>query len=225
MPAFRSPKELMRQTMESRCAAHLGRSIIFGLWLATAYLAVFYTVLLWFGPDRLHHSLGDRLYNSLFPNGGFLLLLGMLLVVAIWALPLAAFGGLSAMVLRLLPRRAPGHRLVLRALLLGATATALLHLGSLDGWPDLTYPYLLGDDTEFAPGYSAVGFWRVRAGMTPDEVVSLVGEPLERYPIQGHPNEEGWRWTRSPHSADYRVRVVRFRDRRVSERFSEYYVD
>ena len=99
---------------------------------------------------------------------------------------------------------------------------ALLTL-PLDGWPWLLEPLIVGDDTEFAATYSPIGFWMIRRGMTSSEVLRCAGEPLERYPLAA--GGEGWRWSRSPHSRDYRVRIVRFSDGRVVDKRSELYID
>ena len=63
----------------------------------------------------------------------------------------------------------------------------------------------------------------MRAGMSSDEVVRCIGEPLRRYPDAA--GGERWLWTRSPHDSSYRIRAVLFRDRRVVRRESEFYVD
>jgi hypothetical protein len=210
----------------TRRARYIGWCLIAGSWALAIYLIAFYVVLLSFGPDRLCRALGSSLYNQVFPNGGFFLVATVLLLGAIWALPLGLLSAVAALLLRLSAAFKPsGRQRLVASLCAGLTLTLALHGGSLDGWPALAFPYLWADDTEFAANYSAMGFRRVRAGMTPAEVLRLAGEPLERYAIPDHPGEEGWRWSRSPHSADYRVRVVLFRDGRVTERFSEYYFD
>jgi hypothetical protein len=97
-----------------------------------------------------------------------------------------------------------------------------LHLLSLDGLDGLFFEAVTPDDTAFSAGYSALGFCRVGEGMTPEQVERLVGAPFERYSTT---NGTGWRWTRSPHDSNYRVRVVLFVNGRVSEKLSEYYLD
>jgi hypothetical protein len=129
-------------------------------------------VLLWFGPDRLYRPMGSVLYNRVFPVGGFLLVATVLLVSATWALPLDVLSGVTGLLLRLSAFKLQGRRLV--SSVCGGTAlTAALHFGSLDGWPALVFPYLWEDDTEFAREYSAIGFWRVRPGMSEAEVIAL----------------------------------------------------
>ena len=95
----------------------------------------------------------------------------------------------------------------------------------LDGWPDPLLALVFGDDTEFTSAYSAWGFWTVRRGMTTEEVLARVGPPLERYSVSRHPNQTGWRWTRSPHDSSYRIRAVIFENEKVAHKYSEFYVD
>ena len=97
-----------------------------------------------------------------------------------------------------------------------------LHVLTLDGLDGAVFKSLTPDDTQFAAKYSVLGFWSVRKGMTAEQVTALVGPPLEQYRRDG---DYGWRWSRSPHDSNYRVRVVIFRRGRVFEKFSEYYVD
>ena len=65
-------------------------------------------------------------------------------------------------------------------------------------------------DTQYAPGYSAIGFMGVRAGMSEQRFVELAGDPLEVYAIPQDPGLVGWRWTRSHGDTNYRLRVVLF---------------
>ena len=109
--------------------------------------------------------------------------------------------------------------------LMGLACLALLvsfHALTLDGLDGLVFKLVTPDDTQLAARYSAIGFWRVREGMTPAAVERLVGPPLEKYKVVGG---TGWRWSRSAHDSNYRVRVVIFVTGRVAEKFSEFYVD
>ena len=206
-------------------ARYLGYGVIVSSWAVLAYLVAYYAVLLAFGPDRLHAALGAGAYNRIFPPGGFTLLLSILVLGVVWAIPFGLFFvGVAGMARWVAPRKPLRWRLRAAAAV-AVPLTAALHFGSLDGWPWAAFPYVVGDDTHFAPGYSALGFWNVRAGMTAEDVVARAGEPLERYPIDGHPDEEGWRWTRSPHSSHYRIRSVLFRQGHVVERSAEFYWD
>lgn len=81
----------------------------------------------------------------------------------------------------------------------------------------------LGDDTEYAPGYSDHGFRRIRIGMTEQEVLSLVGPPLARGPMRG--TNQTWVWSRSPSDGNYRVRTVIFENERVSKVNHGFHLD
>jgi hypothetical protein len=119
--------------------------------------------------------------------------------------------------LRRLPRR-----FIIASAAASLAFLLLVHVLTLDGLDGLFFEAITPDDTQFVSGYSALGFWRVQEGMTVEQVRQLVGAPLERYPIA---NDTGWRWTRSPHDSNYRIRAVLFVNGRVSEKLSEYYID
>jgi hypothetical protein len=98
------------------------------------------------------------------------------------------------------------------------------HAVSLDGVSGTLWSLAFEDTTEYAPQYSALGFWRVRKAMTERQVAALAGQPLERYAVAS-PALYGWRWSRSSKDGSYFVRVILFRNGRVVEKYSEFYVD
>jgi hypothetical protein len=202
----------------------IGWTLIAAIWFVGAYLIVYYSVLAYFGPDRLHGLLGDGAYNAIIGMGGITLLLYALILVVVWGAPFAIFRFSAATFLRLVWPSGPRRGLLRTATVVSLLATASLPLVLLDGWPDPLWVLGFGDDTEFAAGYSAWGFLRLKDGMTVDQVLAQVGPPLQRYPIYGHPEEVGWRWTRSPHDSSYRMRGAVFKNGRLSEHFSEFYV-
>ncbi len=193
-----------------RLAQGVGRCLIGLLWVFATYLLLHYALLLYFGPDRLNALLGGQAYNALFPMGGFNLLILLALLAIVWGGPAAICGFLVAGGLWLVAPRWTVASRIRAAAIAGLMMTAALPWVLLDGWPGPLWAFAFEEDTEYAPTYSAFGFWQVRPGMTRDQVLASAGEPLERYRITGHPDEEGWRWTRSPGSRSYRVRVVRF---------------
>ncbi len=95
---------------------------------------------------------------------------------------------------------------------------------ALDGGGGCLTPLVFREDTEYASGYSAPAFQQLRLGMTEQEVLALLGSPLDRWPRM-ESGEVGWQWTRSPGSNSYRVRSVVFRSGRVVEIFHEFYID
>lgn len=93
----------------------------------------------------------------------------------------------------------------------------------LDGFTGCYLPLIFEEDTQYATGYSHVAFRKVQARMSTEQVLALLGSPLEKYEVEGA--REGWRWTRSPGDRSYRVRVVIFEERRVAEIINYFYVD
>jgi hypothetical protein len=209
--------------VSQQAARRLGRAAIAGIWIAAAYLLVYYSVLLTFGPDRLHRALGESTYNALIPAGGFILIARVMVHAAVWLIPF----GLTYLGVGMVLSRMASSLHAARRRWIGAVAGAAALLGlavvPLDGWPWVLMPLLGGDDTEFASAYSPIGFWMIRRGMTPDEVVRWAGEPLEHHSTPS--GGEDWRWSRSPHSSDYRLRVVVFSGGRVEEKYAEFYFD
>ena len=53
-----------------------------------------------------------------------------------------------------------------------------LHARLLDGLDGFVLSWFLSDDTRYANGYSDEGFRKVARGMTPLEVVALIGRPI-----------------------------------------------
>ncbi|MBZ4410483.1 hypothetical protein OWM54_29830 [Myxococcus sp. MISCRS1] len=108
-------------------------------------------------------------------------------------------------------------------------ASALLCLyvfRPLDGYLGELASLAFREDTVFAPGYSAFKFWRIRRGMTEAEVERLVGGPLKTWtPRDVDLDEVYWSYSHSPGDTHYRMRLVCFRDGRVHDLHTEFYVD
>jgi hypothetical protein len=214
-----------RKPATTRLARWIGVALIASAWLVLVYLIVHYAVLLYFGPDRLYALLGGKAYNALFPMGGFVLLASLYVLFVIWGAPVALFAGIAAGALYLVaPRQRVRWRLGTAAVA-GVIMTGALPVVLLDGWPDTLFGFVLYEDTQYSRTYTTSGFRRVRVGMTPEHVLAVAGEPLERRPIHERPGEVYWNWTRSPGSHSYRVRSVRFRNGTVVEKHSSFYVD
>ena len=107
------------------------------------------------------------------------------------------------------------------ALFLMGLSTHLLLLDGLDGF---LWSLIYRPSTRFAPGYSWLAFSRVQPGMSRDEVVKLLGEPME---VHDRPNQgTSWRYSKSPTDSHYSLRVVVFSNSGVVMRVAhEYYVD
>ena len=221
------------QDAVDRRGRFFGVLVIAALWLIAGYLVLYYAALFHFGARRLHELLGNRYYNLLVPQGGFGLLGYISIVCQVWLVPVALF---SVLVSGVQSRWAPGLGQVRRWGLIGTLAVAItigLHFISFDGWPWLLAP-ALGDDTEFAEGYSGREFWSVREGMTAPEVLARIGAPFTRMtagPVWDIEDgwlgegEEYWTWSHSPHGGNFRLRALHFRDGRVVEKVATYHVD
>ena len=62
--------------------------------------------------------------------------------------------------------------------------------------------------------------------MTEQEVVALLGNPLEKYTARlGSDSIPGWAYSKSAHDASYRVRCILFRDGKVYQIIREFYLD
>ena len=209
--------------MTDATVRRLKLSVVGLSWVTGVYLVAHYTAVQFLGPERLFNILGEGLYNALIPIGGLPFLFVLVLGIAVWLVPFSIVFVLVSLVLHAVLKLKRYQRHWAAAVVAGSVTLSLPFV-LLDGWPWTLMPLVWEDDTEFSPGYSEVGFWKVEAGMSPADVVARVGAPLERYRI---PDSEGvgWRWTRSPHDSSYRVRVVIFLDGRVSEKISVFYVD
>ena len=110
-----------------------------------------------------------------------------------------------------------------------AAATVVVLVGvqviALDGLVGTFFSPILVDGGEYAPRYSGAGFWRISKGMTQEEVLDLIGPPLEEWRLPGEPDVVRWSWTRDPNSTNHRIRTVAFENNHVVEKHAEYYVD
>lgn len=94
----------------------------------------------------------------------------------------------------------------------------------LDGIGGIIFPLISRTDTEYALGFSHRAFLKISPGMTPMEVEQQLGPPIKKYVVR-KTGETGWKYSQTPSDASYRIRIVFFRDGRVSERLSEFYSD
>ncbi len=96
----------------------------------------------------------------------------------------------------------------------------VLNIAGLEGW---FLSHLAADTTEYATGYSASAFRKVRPGMSEQEVTQLLGSPIDAAPLSG--NRMTWTYTRSRPKGSYWVRAVVFDNGKVEETVHEFYVD
>src|SRR4051794_21353375 len=78
--------------------------------------------------------------------------------------------------------------------------------------------------TQYAPGFSESRFAGIRVGMTPAQVESILGRPLDEFGWKGEggTSVKFWPYSRSRLGLSYHVRHVYFRNERVSAIRSEY---
>jgi outer membrane protein assembly factor BamE (lipoprotein component of BamABCDE complex) len=131
-------------------------------------------------------------------------------------------------------------RFRLRSLLLATACIAVLialvsiWARSLDGVLGNLFALVGPDDTVWADSYSGSSFRAIRPGMTRNEVYALLGPPLEvRQSNQmfdfdtarQNPGEIVECWTRTPEDSSYHVRQIVFKEDRVVDKNSEFYLD
>ena len=80
--------------------------------------------------------------------------------------------------------------------------------------------------TKYATGYTDRAFAQIHGGMTQDEVLRVLGEPLERATWSSWPEGE-WKYSQpATSSGPFHLRSVRFApDGKVSEAFRVFYFD
>ncbi len=126
-------------------------------------------------------------------------------------------------------RRNPAGLIVLVVVVLAWPVFRLQQLVRLEGVGGAAAHMLLrGGDTVFASRFRDGAFLGVTLGMSADQVLAVLGEPLERYrPEAGvQPSwDEGMRWSRSASDSHYAIRAVTFSDGVVVDRHSGFYVD
>lgn len=86
-------------------------------------------------------------------------------------------------------------------------------------------------DTEYSEGYTHSGFNQIEIGMSEEEVLSILGEPIHQWsPYRNSEFAEkkhytGYTYSESPTSACYRLRHVYFDHGTVAEIIGYFYVD
>ncbi len=117
------------------------------------------------------------------------------------------------------------RRLIQITITIATTAIAVvaLHLSLIDGIGGLVWGALFKEDTMYAPGYTAWGWRTIRVGMPQADVFARIGHPLNEWT-----NEDGavvMRWSRSPGDTHYRCRAINMKNKHVTGKWAEFYVD
>jgi hypothetical protein len=107
-------------------------------------------------------------------------------------------------------------------------ALAVAHFSMLDGLDGMVFRQWFPETTEYASGYSDSAFRHVASGMTSQQVVKLLGPPLDQFDVSSRPDDltiTTWRYSRSTNDSHFTMRLVQFQDGAVMRKVSEYYVD
>jgi hypothetical protein len=109
-------------------------------------------------------------------------------------------------------------------LILVVLALGFLHFYLLDGLDGWFFSLPGKEATYYSKGYSDSGFRRIKIGMSEEDVLTILGEPLAR---QETPEEKqtSWRYSGRRIDTDYRERVIIFENGKVKKKISDYYVD
>ncbi|MDA3875425.1 MAG: hypothetical protein PF795_15870 [Kiritimatiellae bacterium] len=101
-------------------------------------------------------------------------------------------------------------------------ATGLNHW-LIDGLEGVVWGTIFEEDTEYAEGYTGMRWRKLRVGMTDEQVISIIGEPLNTWTNKN--STVGMSWSQSPGDTHYRSRVLTFADGSVIRKHMEFYVD
>lgn len=94
----------------------------------------------------------------------------------------------------------------------------------IEGYTGLIWEWIFPNhDTVFSEHYTHEGFLRIEEGMTEDQVLEILGEPINRWT----PKEDylGLTYSQSPGSTHYRLRQIYLTEGRVKEIYGYYYTD
>jgi len=101
----------------------------------------------------------------------------------------------------------------------------------LDGVSGEISSLVFPPDTRFSEGYSHKKFRRIEIGMTQEQVVEILGKPLDiwkPYELTKYIEKRhyvAFQYSESPSSVDYRLRQVYFDNGIVAEIINYYYFD
>ncbi len=102
---------------------------------------------------------------------------------------------------------------------------------SLDKSPGSVLELILHPDTKYSSGYSDKKFTSIQIGMTEQQVLEILGEPLTRWlPYQSTKFQDkkhlvGLQYSTSPSSTHYKLRQIFLNNGKVAEIISYFYID
>ena len=145
--------------------------------LSIGYVALTMLALAFFGAQRLHDVLGERFYNSWIAGGGVVQALLIVLSLLVLDVVVGVACGLGSL-LRSRAFRLAGA-IVTAGLLAGSAWCLRVALVTPDPLSDQLWGLVVPTDTAFASGYSEAAFLTIEPGMSRDEVLALIGPPLD----------------------------------------------
>lgn len=94
----------------------------------------------------------------------------------------------------------------------------------IEGYSGMILEYLLPKhDTVFSENYTDEGFLKIKKGITEEEVIKILGEPLVRWIPED--NYLGLQYSLSKESTNYHLRQVYLSQGKVKEIIGYYYID
>lgn len=203
----------------------LARCVLLAVTLAIGALLLHTALVGQVGPQRLYDALGEDTYNRWVAGFPLLVVEGLMALLA----ASITHALVEATARRLLTRVvARGDLTTQRRVALGLALSCALAAGIVaarhgDDAAEAAL-HLLLDDTEYAPDFDEARFATLARGMSEDEVLAAVGQPLEASTARD--GRRNARYTRSPSDSNYEVRAVVYDPSGVvSEIVSSYYVD
>lgn len=103
------------------------------------------------------------------------------------------------------------------------TAKQIFPILKLDGYSGLALSILNAEDTKYSVNYSSKKFLKIKNGMTKQEVIDILGDPITEWVPEDNIN--GLQYSESPKSTHYRLRQIYLKDNKVIDRISYYYID
>lgn len=112
---------------------------------------------------------------------------------------------------------------ILFTVILLFTLKQLIPILKLDGYSGLLLNIDLVEDTKYSENYSHKKFLNIKAGMSKEEVLKIIGNPIVEWNPQNDIN--ALQYSESPSDTNYRLRQVYLKDNKVTECISYFYVD
>ena len=97
----------------------------------------------------------------------------------------------------------------------------------LDGFSGELWSVFLHSDTKYSKGYSHKKFSEIKVGMSESQVIKILGEPINKWENNFTENkpEVGFTYSISPGDTNYRIRIVYFKEGKVSSIIHYFYLD